>query len=381
MIEARFKGAREAAESAHRWLIEGAWPLWLENGVDWKRGAFHECLDLHSLSCNAGFHRLRVAARQIYVFARAAALGCPGANDAVALGLRFLKRSALQENGGYAQRFDLAGAVLDPSISTYDHAFVLLAYATVGLRDEALALTNFLDRHCRHPLGGYVESLPPKLPRQQNSHLHLYEAFLAAARRFREAIFLDRAVELRRLFLKKLLQPDEGVLPEDFDDNLTPERVEGLYRAEPGHHCEWFWLLAQHSRFLPAGSSSHEKEATSDALMAFVRRYGIHPFGGYVLDEVWSDGTASRESSRLWPQAELIKAECARAIPSPVAVAAAYGALNRHLDPAPRGLWRERLRSDGSWIPGPAPASSLYHLTGAILEGSDAITRAAASSE
>src|SRR6266478_578854 len=31
-----------------RWLTDHAWPLWLEHGVDWQRGAFHEHLDAAS---------------------------------------------------------------------------------------------------------------------------------------------------------------------------------------------------------------------------------------------------------------------------------------------------------------------------------------------
>ncbi len=33
----------------------------------------------------------------------------------------------------------------------------------------------------------------------------------------------------------------------------------------------------------------------------------------------------------------------------------------------PDGLWHERRSADGALWQGPAPASSLYHLTGAIL--------------
>jgi mannose-6-phosphate isomerase len=32
-----------------------------------------------------------------------------------------------------------------------------------------------------------------------------------------------------------------------------------------------------------------------------------------------------------------------------------------------RGLWRDRRLADGNFVEGPAPATSLYHLLGAIL--------------
>ena len=53
------------------------------------------------------------------------------------------------------------GAVLDPLRDTYDHAFVLLALATVyaldrdaQVRAEIDALLAFLDTHLRSPNGG-----------------------------------------------------------------------------------------------------------------------------------------------------------------------------------------------------------------------------------
>ncbi|HEX6866534.1 MAG TPA: AGE family epimerase/isomerase [Caulobacteraceae bacterium] len=32
------------------------------------------------------------------------------------------------------------------------------------------------------------------------------------------------------------------------------------------------------------------------------------------------------------------------------------------------GLWRDRMKADGSFIDEPAPASSFYHIVGAILD-------------
>ena len=53
------------------WLREAAWPAWLANGIDRDRGGFFEALDLHGKTCTADFRRLRVVARQIYVFSEA----------------------------------------------------------------------------------------------------------------------------------------------------------------------------------------------------------------------------------------------------------------------------------------------------------------------
>ena len=52
-----------------------------------------------------------------------------------------------------------------------------------------------------------------------------------------------------------------------------------------------------------------------------------------------------------------------------------------YLDTPIRGLWRDRLDAWGSFIEEPAPASSLYHLVGAVLELSRLPERLAAQLE
>jgi mannose-6-phosphate isomerase len=358
-----------AADSPRAWLRD-AWSLWLEHGIDRARGGFRESLDLATLTCPADFRRLRVAARQTWVFAEACRAGVPGADAAVELGIAFLRRVARQEDGGYAQRFSLGGGVLEPTRDLYDHAFVLLALAGAArvlppapLRAEALALLGYLDARFAHPAGGYVESLPPALPRRQNPHMHLLEACLAAYESFSEPVFLERATALVRLYRDRLRDPVTGTLPEYFSDTLEPLREGGRHVLEPGHHCEWAWLLHWHARLTggPAGFSE---------LLAFVDRHGVNPVLGTLRDELWSDGQVKAAGSRLWPQTERLKSEALRPDASVERVAAAFAALDPYLASVPRGLWRERLREDGSFVPEPSPASSLYHLTCGILVAS-----------
>ena len=44
----------------------------------------------------------------------------------------------------------------------------------------------------------------------------------------------------------------------------------------------------------------------------------------------------------------------------------AASAVARYLDNPGRGLWRDELRADGEFAPGPSPASSLYHIVGGL---------------
>jgi len=370
-----------ASHSAVAWLRNAAWPLWLQYGIDWPRRGFNESIVLSSLASPAGFRRLRVVARQVYVFAQAHRLGLPDAAAAVELGVEFLRDRARGGDGGYAQRFSLDGTTIDETRDLYDHAFVLLALSSASgvlpkdrLRQEALALLNYLDTHFTHPSGGYLESLPPALPRRQNPHMHLLEALLAAADAFGEDIFLKRADAVVRLFLDRLLDRRHGALPEFFDDALRPSLSEGGFAVEPGHHCEWAWLLHWYARSSPAARPvTAEIAEACTGLMRFVDRFGINHRLETVYNEIWQDGAIRDAGSRLWPQTERLKAEVLRPGAKPEAILASYRGLNRYLVAAPSGLWLERLNADGTAPEEPAPASSLYHLTCGILVADSAL--------
>ena len=103
-------------------------------------------------------------ARQIYCYAKAAQMGWyPDGREIALKGLEHLLTKAKAPDGrpGYVHRLAPDGAVLDPLRDSYDHAFVLLALATVyaldrdaQVRAEIDALLAFLDAHLRSPHGG-----------------------------------------------------------------------------------------------------------------------------------------------------------------------------------------------------------------------------------
>lgn len=367
-----------AAEAGLAWLRDTAWPFWLAHGIDRRDDGtaigFHEFLSLDDLRCAADYRRLRVVTRQIFVFAEALAAGMAEAEEAVALGLHYLRTHAFDAEGGYHWRFDLRGSVLDAKRDLYDHAFVLLALSTAMkvrpdpvLRAEALALDDYLHSTFPHPAGGYGESLPASLPRRQNPHMHLLEACLAASEAFPDGPFLDRAEGIVDLFLFRMFQAAEGALPEYFDDGLVPHREHGRFAVEPGHHSEWVWLLDWYAKRRAAvGRTALPSVATAiGSLNRFVDRFGIHPETGALVDVLWSDGSLSSGRQRLWPQTERLKAEILRPDASPERILKAFAVLQDYIAPAPKGLWREQREADGTFSLMPAPASSLYHLTSA----------------
>jgi mannose-6-phosphate isomerase len=359
------------AEIAHlsAWLRERAWPVWLAHGIDRARGGFFEALDLQTRMCSAEYRRLRVVARQTYVFAEAYGAGLAGADEVVRIGIDFLARHAVHPDGGYAWRFDLAHRPLDPTRDLYDHAFVLLALAASRavlpadtLLPAALDLLTWIDTALAHPKGGFQESLPPSLPRRQNPHMHLLEALLAAHEAFGEAVFLDRATGIVDLFADRLFDRAAGALPEFFDDDLAPVCRNDVFLVEPGHHCEWVWLL---HRFQAMTATRPDLQGISRRLMEFVDDFAIDPSYGGLIDIVASDGAPVERSGRLWPQTERVKAEFYRPDPSPSRQLSALRVLGTFI--RPDGLWHERRSQSGAWRDVPAPASSLYHLTSAIL--------------
>jgi mannose/cellobiose epimerase-like protein (N-acyl-D-glucosamine 2-epimerase family) len=366
----------EVQELNLQWLRDYAWPLWLERGVDWNCGAFHEHLDLASLQCAADFRRLRVASRQTYVFANAETFGVARAGDAVALGLEFLRGPARGQDGGFALRFDLNNRPIDLTRHLYDHAFVLLAFSAVAAvagpnstRKDALAVLDFITRVFPHPAGGYEESVPPTRPRRQNPHMHLLEALLAANDAFGDRVFFDLAHDLIELFLDRLFQPNLGAIPEFFDDDLAPIREGTRFLVEPGHHFEWIWLLDWYAKTAAAMGRTTPPQlgAAVGSLLRFADCYGIDHKTGLVVDAIWSDGALASAGFRLWPQTERLKVE-ARRDDGPRRLSIALAALSRHFDGARPGLWFERIAADGTVVRDPAPATSLYHLTAALTD-------------
>jgi mannose-6-phosphate isomerase len=360
------------------WLLHRAIPLWLAHGIDQAAGGFHEALAPDTYACDAPFRRLRVVTRQIVVFSRAQREGVAHAAQAVEHGIDFLARHAAQPEGGYAWRFDLTNRAIDTTRDFYDHAFVLLALAEAAailpaapLRRQALALLAFIETHMLHPVAGWVEGIPPSLPRRQNPHMHFLEALLAAYEVFGDEIFLDRARDVVQLFLNRLFDEETGALPEFFADQLTALRQGGAFVTEPGHHCEWAALLQNFSR-----QTDPDPRCTVAAkrLLAFADAHGLHPVTGDLIDTVASDGTVLAYTARLWPQTERLRVVHLFQQPES-SRSRAIGSVAAFLHPD--GLWHERRDATGRFQAGPSPASSLYHLATGILDGARGPSRAA----
>jgi mannose/cellobiose epimerase-like protein (N-acyl-D-glucosamine 2-epimerase family) len=139
-------------------IIEQSLPLWSGQGWDRATGGFVERLDQDGRADHAAPRRVRVQARQIYCFAKAAQIGWyPQGRDIALKGLEYLLAKAKSPDGrpGFVHSLVPDGSVLNPLRDTYDHAFVLLALASVyaldrnaHVRAEIDSLLSFLFSRC-----------------------------------------------------------------------------------------------------------------------------------------------------------------------------------------------------------------------------------------
>jgi mannose/cellobiose epimerase-like protein (N-acyl-D-glucosamine 2-epimerase family) len=374
-------------EQIRAWLCNSALPLWSRAGRDADAGGFIDNLSLAGDPIQDAPKRLRVQARQIYVFSHADLLGWkpePGQVaplEAAARGFDFMVGHYWRDDpGGFVYAADRYGAVTDPRIELYDQAFALFAcawYFRASGDDRAKAaaerLVGFLDTHLADKTdGGYFENLSHDLPRRQNPHMHLLEALLALHHATGSDAALGHARKLVDLFRQSLFDQDSGTLGEFFDAGWRPAEGTAGQIVEPGHHYEWSWLLHHYSA-VTGDDCEHE----ADLLYRFAEQQGIDrepgPTEGLVFDSVLRRGADLDDNKRLWGQTEAIKAQTARLeFAGDTSAAARLDTLLDRLFAChvmgETGLWREHLQRDGAPLRDTVPATSLYHLFLALTE-------------
>ena len=377
------------ATTIHDWLTRQALPLWSEAGYDDAAGGFVECLTLDGRPLLDRDKRLRVQARQIYVYSHAHLLGWtppagkPHALEVARGGFEFLTRHYWQNDGGgfvYATSRD--GAPADNRIEAYEQAFALFAFAwyhrASGDPDALTWATRTLaclDERLADPdHGGYFENPARDLPRRQNPHMHLLEALLALHRATSDPSHIDRARSIIDLFRTRLVDPATGTLGEFFEADWSPAPGTAGQIVEPGHHFEWVWLLQRYTE-----ASGDDTRDMADALYRFAMHHGSDhepgPAQGLAFDSVLrrgedprlGHGTSLDDNKRLWVQTEAIKAQLARLEGGPDAGAAEH--LELLLErlfglylAVGKGNWQDHLDARGSAMAETAPASSFYHL-------------------
>lgn len=367
----------DGAGKIAQWGLQTALPFWAEHGWDDIHGGFREAIGFDGAPIPGETRRVRVQVRQIYVFARAHHEGWMSGLDLAEEAASLLQRRAWQADGapGWAHRLSEDGAIIEPVRDLYDHAFILLALAWLGrasgkaayfdLADETLA---FLDNALADPAGGYRESLGgPQSPRRQNPHMHLFEALLALFEVTGRADILARATAIKTLFDQNYFDPQRAVLREFYEADWRPAPGAAGELVEPGHLCEWSWLLHEYHRL-----SGEALSPAASALFETAMQHGINARSGLLNAGIDSRGAVVDASSRAWMQTEWLRTAALRHRLGHAGSAApleqAGRAVQCHLNGVVSGGWIDQFDGDGSVMSERIPASTLYHLFGGFAE-------------
>lgn len=371
----------KASEEYKSWFVNDALPLWSSKAINSVNGASYERLLNNGepdLSANV---RLRVQARQMFVFCLATELKwMSGGENIVSRMAEFVDSCGRHPAGGYVHLLDTHYDVIDKKQDLYDHAFFLLANAwrfRVFKQESALEDANnilgLLNNKFSMLNGGWTEGDYETDRRRQNPHMHLFEAFLALYEASDNKKWLELAGEMFALFENYFFDKKNAALLEYFDDDWSPLKGEDGLIIEPGHMMEWVWLLRNFSRH-----SGVDVDACADELYKKALNYGMAE-NGLMFDELFLDGSIKKASKRCWPMTELIKASIAQAKAGRTeceeVAANALVALKKHyLTVSTAGAYIDQLDENDQVVVDFAPASTLYHLIVAAAESDAYVT-------
>jgi mannose/cellobiose epimerase-like protein (N-acyl-D-glucosamine 2-epimerase family) len=350
-------------------MIEHSLPLWSGEGWDSAAGGLVEKLDIGGKADLATPRRVRVQARRIYCFAKAAHLGgYPQGREIAMKGLEYLLAKGKSPDGrpGFVRPLNPDSSTTNPTRDTYDHALVLLALSTAyeltndsQIGNEIKSLLEFIDVGLRSPHGGFIEAIPATLPRRQNPQMHLFEAMIATLDATRDPVYQNSAGDLYGLFVANLYDRQRQVLGEYFEEDWS--RIEPVI-VEPGHQAEWVWLLKGFERVTGCPTARHRAELLASAL-----RYRDDATG-CLFDQGNVDGSIRKFTRRCWPQTEIAKAWLAQTEAGEQGAADearnALVRLYRHYLRHPVvGGWYDQFDRGNRSLVDSISASSFYHIS------------------
>lgn len=367
---AKLEAARQRLTT---WLRDAAYPLWAANGIDPRNGGFIETLAQDGVGLPHP-RRARVHPRQIYAFAQAPGFGWNGdARGIVGRGMEYFRAHYLRPDGLFRTLAGVDGAPMDERAVLYDQAFALLGYAAAAVllddrgrfEQRALALRQAIESRLGTNAGAFHSDEAGHGVFESNPHMHLLEACLAWAETGRDPGWAEWAQQIVGLAVHRFIRADSGALGEFF--NADWQAAPGIAGRiiEPGHQFEWAWLLL---RCENRHSGSPLREVAL-RLIGIGEHSGVR--NGVAINALLDDFSLHDPNARFWPQTERLKAALLAAqltgeeqYWSMAAVAA--DSLFPYLDTPVAGLWRDVRLPNGNIVEAPAPASTFYHLVGAI---------------
>lgn len=295
-------------------LRHDVFPKWIHEGVFTDDRGFVEEFDLETAKpALKSFRRLRVQGRQTWAFATASAAGYETEKNlqCAKYGWQAILTQFAHPDGGFIHSVDVDGNPLNEERFLYEQAFVFLGAAGLynATKDkqyltEAKKLYSWINENMKAEEGFYTSFGNPTEPRQQNPHMHLFEALMELYSVSDNKYWLDEASKIYTLYQKYFYDSKYKLLREFFEgDWKTYDPIKGD-SIEPGHNYEWVWLL-NHYRKLAAVD-----DKTKNDLYAFAFTATDNNCFGY--DECDPKGKIIRKTSRLWVQTEELKANLAQ---------------------------------------------------------------------
>ena len=354
------------------WLVNDAYPRWQAHGIDRQNGGFFEALAPSGVGLPDP-RRARVHPRQIYAFAQARTFGWRGdVGGIVRRGTQYFTARYRRSDGLFRALVAAEGTVLDDRALLYDQSFALLGWAAAAealdahaeFEEQALALRSRIENAFSAADGSFYSEEGAENIRESNPHMHLLEACLAWANDGEEggwAAWVRRLVEIA---VSRFIRTDSGALGESYTAAWQPSPGLAGRLIEPGHQFEWGWLLLRCEHFHPFPLREQALR-----LLAIGEQFGVHR--GVAVNQLLDDFTVADPGARCWPQTERLKAAllAAKLTGEPhywdVAHAAAVSLLP-YLNTPVAGLWFDLKKPDGAFADSPAPASTFYHVVGAL---------------
>ncbi|WP_425408015.1 AGE family epimerase/isomerase [Hyphococcus sp.] len=381
-------GFQSSQTRFRRWFEESALPLWVKNSYDHIRGGFFEALNLRGEPLDNRPRRVRAQARQIHTFSQVGLRGWHGeAENLAAEGFEHFLQKACPDFGarGCVHLIGDNGEIIDDKRDLYDQAFLLLTCASrwKAAKDErALELAkntiNFMQTELASPYGGWLENDQNQLPRRQNPHMHLFEAFMALYKATDDKDFYRLADKIIGEGFSRFYDSVSGVIIEFFKEDFSRDDRRGV--IEPGHMLEWVWLLSKWEAI-----SGADYAVARETLFMKAAQFGEDPdFYSFINNQAYIEDPHYRSSKRLWPQTEYLKACCIQGAGSDEHAFTRAAALiddifKTYLATDVAGLWIDEFDKNGAPVSKDVPSSILYHLFEALDETENALRAERAS--
>lgn len=374
------------SETWARWFWSDWLPDWLARAQDAQGGVF-DLLDVAGQPPADAQKTILTQARTLFILSHLAlSSGDPALAAAAERQAMFLPRFR-KSPGLYRRALSRdgtpTGEAADEIARSYDQTFVILGLATwnqlapsAEVAAEIEVCWDALSTTLTDPFTGLLRNDDGDTPSNpaQNPHMHLYEACLQAREMTGDARWLARAADLRSLALRHFLDQSSGSIAEFLTPDLEPLPGPDGVRREPGHQCEWAWLLCREADL---GGDPALRD-TANRLMDFADSHGFArsgPLPGAACDAVSAAGAVMEDSFLLWPQTEAIKALAIRHIDGdPASGARAEALLCLMFEGwfAGRPAFVNQLDSSGQTLWPEALTRLVYHVALALTEGARA---------